>query len=105
MALGTFQAATGSAMASPAPTTTKRYRSKIRLHVVPKSNKTINIKKIVHTILRGIMDVDASITFTDTQGESAKVSNFSACDSTSFDLAFGLVSCAGHSPCVCCHVS
>ena len=44
------------------------------------------------------MDVDTSITFTDTQGESIKVSNFSSYDSTSFDLAFGLVSRAGHSP-------
>ena len=96
MALGTFQAATGVAKAPLASATTKRCRSKIRLHVVPKSNKTINIKKITHKILCGIMDVDTSVAFTDTQGESIKVSNFSSYDSTSFDLAFGLVSRAGH---------
>ena len=79
-------------------TPTKRFTTKIRLHVAPKTGAETNIKNVIYAILRCMSNNDPSITFADAQGDQILLSSFSSYDAESFNKAFGLVTGSGRTP-------
>ena len=98
MAYQTLGNGTAVAKAPMKATTTKRFTSKVRLHVVPKSGQMVNIKTVTHNALLGMRNNDPSISFMDTKGNSISLNAFSSYASATFNDAFGLVTRAGRSP-------
>ena len=98
MAYQTLGTGTAVAKAPMKETTTKRFTSKVRLHVVPKSGQMVNIKTVTHNVLLGMRNNDPSISFMDTKGQAISLNTFTSYTSTTFNDAFGLVTRAGRSP-------